>query len=216
MEWELSERSRTCAICSKKFEAGANYNSALFLDKEKINDLFPNMVKNKELKKINAYLKNSGHRVEFCPDCWREQITEQNHDISWKGEIIKSGTEETTKKFNKQEVLSIFKQQVLLSISSIEDGVRFDSNNIAYFLAIMLERKNVLIFKEEFLNDKGINCVRYEISKTEESFILKVPFLSTELMNEIQEKVFALLNIEIKPKQRKKSDSLDEPASKEI
>ncbi len=176
MEWELSERSRTCVICNKKFDAGANYNSALFLDKEKINDLFPDMVKNKELKKIDTYLKNSGHRVEFCPDCWLEQIKEQNHDISWKGEIIKSHNEETTKKFNKHEILTVFKKHALQSISSLEDGVRFDSNNIAYFLAIMLERKHILIYKETFLNDKGINSVRYELSKTEENFILKVPF----------------------------------------
>lgn len=195
MDWDLAERSKKCDLCQKQFSTGDNYKSALFLESEKAQESLPS-VKKEFSNKMDVYLKNTGQRVELCPECWEQNIKNDQYDFFWEGEMIKTNTSaQPIKKFNKEGILSHLKEFIQKSLdSNLTEDERIENNGIAYFLAIMLERKNVISHRKDVIDEHtSAKCALYEKSKTGETFIIKYPVLSQENIQRYQEKITELI-----------------------
>ena len=101
---------------------------------------------------------------------------------------------------------TIFKLQKpkeeIIKKDSIEDLLRKkislesnDSINIIFILAIMLERKKVLIEKSFFFDDDNKKIRIYEHKKTNESFTIIDPQLSLNEIEPLKEEVFDLIKL---------------------
>ena len=101
---------------------------------------------------------------------------------------------------------TIFKLQKpkeeIIKKDSIEDLLRKkislesnDSVNIIFILAIMLERKKVLIEKSSFFDDNNNKIRIYEHKKTNESFTIIDPQLSLNEIEPLKEEVFDLIKL---------------------
>ena len=101
---------------------------------------------------------------------------------------------------------TIFKLQKpkeeIIKKDSIEDLLRKkislennDSINIIFILAIMLERKKVLIEKSFFFDDDNKKIRIYEHKKTNESFTIIDPQLSLNEIEPLKEEVYDLIKL---------------------
>lgn len=101
---------------------------------------------------------------------------------------------------------TIFKLQKpkeeIIKKDSIEDLLRKkislecnDSINIIFILAILLERKKVLIEKSFFFDDDNKKIRIYEHKKTNESFTIIDPQLSLNEIEPLKEEVFDLIKL---------------------
>ena len=101
---------------------------------------------------------------------------------------------------------TIFKLQKpkeeIIKKDSIEDLLRKkislesnDSINIIFILAIMLERKKVLIEKSFFFDDNNKKIRIYEHKKTNESFTIIDPQLSLNEIEPLKEEVYDLIKL---------------------
>ena len=101
---------------------------------------------------------------------------------------------------------TIFKLQKpkeeIIKKDSIEDLLRKkislesnDSINIIFILAIMLERKKVLIEKSFFFDDNNKKIRIYEHKKTNESFTIVDPQLSLDEIEPLKEEVYHLIKL---------------------
>jgi hypothetical protein len=93
-------------------------------------------------------------------------------------------------------------KEEIIKKDSIEDLLRKkislesdDSINIIFILAIMLERKKVLIEKSFFFDDDNKKIRIYEHKKTNESFAIIDPQLSLNEIEPLKEEVYDLIKL---------------------
>lgn len=199
MDWELTERSRKCALCQKTFNIGDYYKTALFMDDKKVEELMnleAEAPKSSRKKNINIFA-NTAKRFEFCPDCWMEKLENTQPDCLWKGTFLKKEEQNAASSvLKKEDILSIFKEYMEKIKSSSVDDERVENIGVTYFLAVMLERKNILSFKQSLIDDEtGIRQALYVIGKTGDEFYVPYPFLSPETIELYQQKMNELLDI---------------------
>ena len=210
MDWELAERSKKCLSCGKDFKEGDHYKTALVYDDEKIKELVPPEKIQKEApqKPQNPFC-NTAQRLEFCPSCWEEKVREKPHDCKWEGAVsYPAETKKHVHKFNKEETFALFKEY--MGKSGQTDDERVEINGICYFLALMLERKNLLVQKEDFLDEaSGARSALYVEPKTGEEHKIKYPLLSRETMDHYNQIISELLGLSASPAKAK--DEISKP-----
>lgn len=93
-------------------------------------------------------------------------------------------------------------KEEIIKKDSVEDLLRKkislesnDSINIIFILAIMLERKKVLIEKSFFFDDDNKKIRIYEHKKTNESFAIIDPQLSLNEIEPLKEEVYDLIKL---------------------
>ena len=121
-------------------------------------------------------------REDYSLACWEEQNLD--HGLSaWKNIFHKPVTpEETVKKENAETLLR--------KMVAKEDA---DNTNAIYILAIMLERKKILVEKDvQFREDKTKIRV-YEHKKSGDTFLIVDPELKLAEIEKVQEEVVGLL-----------------------
>lgn len=196
MDWELAERSKKCLSCGKEFIVGDHYNTALLFDEKKITEIIPlDKIQGQVSQTPENPLRNTAQRLEFCSECWANNVKVKPHDCEWEGAFIDPSVEKKRLfKFNKEDTLTLFKEY--MSKTPINNEELIEINGIAYFLAIMLERKNVLSYKKDITDEStGAKCALYMESKTGESFTIHYPLLSKETMEIFKNKICDLLNV---------------------
>lgn len=196
MEWELSEPSKKCILCGVEFQPGNHYNTAIFNSEEQIKNIIEIPKKQDEKSEDNPF-KHTAQRFEFCPECFSSKIKETQKESVWTGDIVNKKIDKTNKpKLNKHEILILFKEiynQINLTISEDE---KVEKNAIAYFLAIMLERKNLLVHKSNSIDEmSGAKCAIYSEHKTEFSYTIKYPLLSSESMDQYRNQIYSLIGM---------------------
>lgn len=197
MEWDLAERSRKCMTCKKEFKTGDQYYTALFMEDAQLKLVFPgeDFSKIEENAKTENPFTQTAFRVELCPECWSIKIKEHPYDCEWKGMIMQAREEKRNlPRFNKHQIHDFFRELYQKNLEGCDSDARVEHNGILYFLAIMLERKNILLHqKNEVDPETQIRSTYYQDNKTKENYVIPEPLLSAEMIQKFKEKISSLL-----------------------
>jgi len=119
-------------------------------------------------------------RKDFCKACWNKDDPGLS---SWKTVfMVPAPQEEAVKKENVESLL-----RKLVAKEDDEDL------NAIFILAVMLERKKILVERDVQTSEDGRKLRIYEHRKTNESFIVVDPGLKLAELEHVQEKVVVLL-----------------------
>ncbi|MFC1467167.1 hypothetical protein ACFLQY_00515 [Verrucomicrobiota bacterium] len=122
-------------------------------------------------------------RLDYCKACKSQQNVDTTLS-SWTTVYIPppSPKEEALKKENAESLLR----------KLIDDNTR-DHTNAIYILAIMLERKKLVIERDVQTKENGKKLRIYEHKKTGETFLITDPDLKLNELEHVQEEVVNLL-----------------------
>lgn len=141
------------------------------------------------------------HRADYCASC-REKSVERTHapHSVWKGvyrpppppseEILKKDTAES----------------LLRKLMDADDDSK---KNLIYVLAVMLERKKILVEKNTRKCPDGMTTIVFEHRKTGESFLVPDPHLRLDELEHVQTEVTALLGTDRKDRETKTEEAED-------
>ncbi len=196
MNWDLAKRSTKCAGCQRTFDSGERYNTALFTK---------GLSQETDLPAAKTPFEETGNRLDYCPECWEKMCAEKAHDFSWKGRIVEEDKEPKLPlmTLNRAELLALLREHLEASVNLPDENERVWKNGVAYFIALLMERKRWLTHKNKAVGaeDKENNDIHtavYEDPKSKESFLIKYPFLHNKAVGSnlqaYQEEIARLLN----------------------
>lgn len=163
--WNLKSRAHFCARSGKKFEIGEAFYTALYL----------------------APLSNGEfERRDICQAAWAEETEERMPFSYWISEYAPPPATSSVK----DEVVTREKPEELLQRLLLEDEPH--TENARYILALMLERKKMLVPKGVQKTEQGKILV-YEFRHSKEVILLRDPELRLQQLVEVQEEVAQLL-----------------------
>ncbi|NLB55392.1 MAG: hypothetical protein GX811_06435 [Lentisphaerae bacterium] len=131
------------------------------------------------------FTKDGYERSDNCEACWSSVDVEGNHLSYWRGtyQPPPPPPEEPLKKETAESILRKLIEQ--------NDPARINS---IFVLAVMLERKRILIEKAVHNNGDGLKRRVYEHKNTGETFAVLDPDLNLAQMGHVQHEVSDLLN----------------------
>jgi hypothetical protein len=132
-----------------------------------------------------TYGEEGYQRHDFCTGCWVGKEAELQPFSSWKGTFIippEVKDEEPLKKENAESLLRRL----------IEDD-NTENAPVIYILAVMLERKKILVEKDVNIEEDGTVHRVYEHKKSGETFLILDPQLKLDRLQDVQERVVELL-----------------------
>lgn len=177
--WHIKSRAHECAATSKPFAEGESFYTALFPDPES-----------------DGYL-----REDFSEEAWEARPHDATPPFSfWKTVYVPPEQEA------KVEIVEKENPESLLSRLVEEDEEH--TENARYILAVMLERKKVLVETDSQQTKTGLLRI-YENRHSGEVFIVKDPQIPLSEIGPIQEEVQALLA----PKEEPEPDDSGDPAT---
>jgi hypothetical protein len=215
MDWELKDRSKKCVLCGKIFELGDGYRSALFLEDESLRKILEDHFKAAG-EPVEVAMKNTGYRVELCPECWEARMGETVPDSQWLGSIFKAADRRASgSPFKRDRLEELFRNKYAKYRETASEIERLESGALAYFLAVMLERKNVLSQAPDVEDEStGIRMAVFEIAKSGERFTVPYPLLTPERIEELQDTLKIELGLAGKEQSRETAAAPDENAEK--
>lgn len=162
-DWNIRPRSRVCAICGKEFEAGEDCLSALF--------------------------ETSGgfERQDFCPACFPKREENDSPFSIWQGAIAPS------QKVSSEKAEPIKKETAETLLRRLLELDNPENIGAVYVLAVMLERKKVLVERATKLRPEGGILRVYEQKSTGDTFLIIDPQLRLNEIGALQSKVMELL-----------------------
>ena len=168
-QWNLKTRGHECARTGRPFEPGEIFHTGIYFDTD------------------------SGEfiRRDVSAEAWKEELAERKPIAAWRApyeppESAKAKPEVTTRE----------SAETLLR-RLIEEDQSY-THNARYILALMLERKKLLVPKEIQETEQG-RVVIYEHRKSGEVYILRDPELTLREIDAVQEEVATLLGFEVPP-----------------
>lgn len=125
-------------------------------------------------------------RKDCCRSCWDAKQSETTPYSSWQGvfKVPPAAPEEALKKETAETLLRKLMEE--------EDEA---SRNVMYILAVMLERKRVLVERDVQTHDDGRLIRVYEHRGTNEIFLVPDPKLQLDRLEEVQEQVMTMLGV---------------------
>lgn len=163
--WQIRTRSKACSVTGKEFEDGETVHAAIY--------------------RAVADAEQEFERVDYCAEAWERQKAEPGSRepfSHWRTTF--EAPEDTTKK---GDVVEKESAEALLRRLIEEDEA--NSENARYILALMLERKKLLVQVDSKPNDDASRMLIYEHAKTGEAFIVRDPLLKLAEIDQIQEEV---------------------------
>lgn len=125
-------------------------------------------------------------RRDFCEPCWLQRPPETSTPHSaWKG-IFRCPPPPAEEPLKKETA-----ESVLRKLIEDQDPSR---GNVMYILAVMLERKRVLVERDVQLQD-GVMTRVYEHRQTGETFVVVDPRLALDALGTVQAEVIELLGV---------------------
>ena len=169
MDWNIQKRSKGCVSCEKEF-----------IPKEEIFCLL-------------QFETDGVLRTDFCDVCWQEKVKDIEENKSyisyWRSVYNIVEQDENKKSFEKDAVESLLRKWIEI------DDIKYQK--LCYLLAVMLERKKVLLEKKSTLdNEQSKDHVIYEKPKTGESFVLINPRLNMSEISLLQGELSSILEAE--------------------
>ena len=122
-------------------------------------------------------------REDFCADCWEEVSGEPALSL-WQG-IFRIPPPPPPEALRKETAESLLRKL----IEQDDPGTL----NTIYILAIMLERRRILVEKDVQIREDGSKLRIYEYRKTNEVFLITDPELKLAELEHVQTEVVALL-----------------------
>ncbi len=166
--WEIKARSRSCAVCEQSFEVGQTLHTLLSVTAEEC------------------------ERKDHCSRCWKEAVPESARSgpgtAYWQIRFRRLTPPPEEEKI-KADVIERLLRRYL-------DSEEESHLNLCYILALLEERKKVLIPREKILDDQGRTMVVYEHSGTGETYLIRDPHLSLLEVESVQTQVTELIEAE--------------------
>lgn len=130
-----------------------------------------------------SYGEEGYQRADFCMDCWPDVATEPALSI-WQStfRLPPPPPPETVKRETAESLLR----------KLVADDQEQHRNTI-YILAVMLERRRLLIERDVQVREDGLKLRIYEYRKTNETFVIPDPELKLAELTHVQEEVVAML-----------------------
>lgn len=161
--WNIKSRSHECARTGRAFVEGEDFHTAIHFDRE-----------------TGEFI-----RRDVCAEAWADEVAERVPFSSWKSAFVKPETAPP-----RPEITGRESAENLLRKLCEEDHA--NTENARYILALMLERKKLLVPKETREGEQGRMLV-YEHRRTGEVFIIRDPELRLGEIESVQEEVAMLL-----------------------
>ena len=181
--WNIRSRSPQCALSGRPFTAGEPLYTAIYFDPE-----------------------TSGFaRRDIALEAWDQELAERTPFSFWKTQYEPPPAAEA-----KPEITPKESAQTLLARLVEEDDAR--TENARYILALMLERKRMLVPTSTKETEQG-RLLFYENKKTGEVFVVRDPELRLDEIEHVQEEVAGLLGFGGGPAVEAAISSGEPPAS---
>jgi hypothetical protein len=161
--WNIRNRAHECARTGHLFEEGESFHTAIYFDTE-----------------TGEFV-----RRDICLDAWEEELKERTPFSSWKSHYEKPEAPKAKVEITQKEGAESLLRRLI-------DEDHPATEHARYILALMLERKKLIVPKERKENENGIMLI-YEHRKTGEVFILRDPELRLDEVEGVQQEVATLL-----------------------
>jgi len=138
-------------------------------------------------------------RADFCEDCWKKSEAVLSPYSSWQGTYRKPPAAGDSEPLRKETAESLLRKLI-----EDEDP---QNEGVIYILAVMLERKKLLVEKDVTVDDIGTVHRVYEHRQTGETFLILDPRLKLDALEDVQTRVIEMLG---GPRQ-KTADTTDQP-----
>lgn len=160
--WSIKSRAHVCAVTEQHFTDGESFYTALFPDPES-----------------SGYL-----RKDFSAEGWENRGEDGEQPFSFWGSVYRAPVKE-----EEVEVTEESPEDLLRRL--IEEDEEH-TENARYILAVMLERKKLLVEADNQPVGDGIIRI-YEHRKTGDVFIVKDPNIPLDQVETVQEEITILL-----------------------
>jgi len=148
-------------------------------------------------------------RGDFCVGCWVGKEAELVPYSSWKGTFIIPPEVVDSEPLKKETAESLLRRLV-----EDEEG---KNASVIYILAVMLERKKILVEKDVKIEEDGTMHRIYEHRKSGETFLILDPRLKLDRLEEVQMRVADMLGgVEKKPEPDDTESTGDPEAENEL
>ena len=128
---------------------------------------------------------DSGYsRADFCPGCWAGRSQDASAVSVWKG-LFKAPAPPPPEPLKRETAETLLRR---LMESGDESGA-----NVMFILAVMLERRRILVEREVKQRADGTRVRIYEHRPTGDSFVIKDPMLRLDQLQDVQKEVMAML-----------------------
>jgi len=168
--WEIRSRSRFCSSCETPFDLGEIYHTLLDL-------------KNAEPE-----------RMDYCIRCWKERNpgTESRGgegEAYWQGHFRRLAPPVEKKEAIQKDVI----ERLLDRYVKSEEKAHI---NLCYILALLEERKKILVPQDTIIDKEGNKIIVNEQRKTGETYLIRGPHLTLMEVEAVQEQVKELIDRE--------------------
>jgi hypothetical protein len=126
-------------------------------------------------------------REDFCTACWSGRGAAEAADVSAWSAVWHAPEQKTPEALKKETAESLLRE-----LMETEDPSR---RNVIFILAVMLERRRILVEKEVQIQPDGLKIRVYEHKQTGESFVVPDPQLRLKEIESVQREVMDLLGI---------------------
>jgi len=126
-------------------------------------------------------------REDFCMACWSERSAETGAEVSVWSATWLAPTQKEAETLKKETAESLLREMM-----ETDDPAH---RNVIFILAVMLERRRILVEKEVQMQPDGQKIRVYEHKKTGESFVVPDPQLHLKEIESVQLEVMELLGI---------------------
>ncbi len=131
--------------------------------------------------------KEGYQRQDHCLACWAARPAPRATLVSqWKG-VFRAPPPAAPEPLNRENV-----ERMLRDLMEQADPARL---NVIYILAVMLERRRILIEKDVQQRPDGRLTRVYEHRRTAETFLIADPMLDLEQLDHVRQEVLDLLNL---------------------
>jgi hypothetical protein len=166
--WEIKSRNRFCSSCDGAFEIEQLFHTVLdFTGEEPV-------------------------RKDYCLRCWKEKDLEAGKAgkgrAYWQGRFKRLAAA-VEKEAIKKDVIERLLDRYIRSEKEAHI-------NLCYILALLEERKKVLIPRDTMLDKEGRSIIVYEHAATGDTYLIRDPHLSLVQVEAVQEQVKELIDRE--------------------
>ena len=170
MNWEIKSRSRFCSYCESPFDVGEVYHTVL------------------DLKGVEP------ERMDCCVRCWKKidpgaEGRGGEGSAYWQGRFKRLTAPVEKKEAVQKDVIERLLDRYIRS----EDEAHI---NLCYILALLEERKKILVPCDKTFDKEGRKIIVYEHKKTGNIYLIRDPHLSLMEVEEVQQQVKDLIDRE--------------------
>ena len=176
--WSIKSRAHACSITEQKFEDGERFYTVLFPDPES-----------------SGYL-----RKDFSEEAWEQRDERDEKPFSFWNSIYQAPTKEESVEVTEESPEDLLRRLVEEDESHTE--------NVRYILAVMLERKKLLVEADSQTTPTGVIRI-YEHRKTGDVFIVKDPNIPLSEIENVQQEIVDLLENGGKQNEEEPEDEIE-------